>query len=107
MNIDKNILIMILGMGLVTYIPRCLPLLLLAKRKMPDWVTDWLSFVPIAIFCALVFPELFTTGSPAKLDFFNKKLLVSIPVFIFALKSKSLGLTVIFGMFLFWLIGGT
>jgi len=36
---------------------------------------------------------------------FRPELFVAIPTFIFAVKTKSLGGTVIFGMALFWLAG--
>ena len=48
------------GMGLVTYLPRALPLIYLAHKKMPQWLIDWLSLIPVAILSALLAPSLFT-----------------------------------------------
>jgi branched-subunit amino acid transport protein len=49
------------------------------------------------------FSDLFVTGSPRQLDVFQPKSMVAIPTFLFALKTRSLGGTVIVGMALFWL----
>ncbi|MBU0944581.1 MAG: AzlD domain-containing protein [Proteobacteria bacterium] len=93
------------GMGLVTYIPRWLPLFYLAHRKMPQWLIDWLSLIPVAILTALLAPILFTDQAARSLEIGKPELLVAIPTLIFALKSKSLGGTVLVGMGLYWLTG--
>jgi branched-subunit amino acid transport protein len=53
----------------------------------------------------LVFPELVTGGNPRHLDFSQPQLWVALPTFLFALKTKSLGGTVVVGMLLFWMVG--
>ena len=49
------ILWMIAGMALVTYLTRA-PLLVLLRGELPAWLSQWLRFVPIAVFTALVVP---------------------------------------------------
>ena len=93
------------GMGLVTYIPRWLPFFLLANRRLPKWFTDWLSLIPVAILCALLAPILFTDQAHRSLELGKNEFLVAIPTLFFALKTKSLGGTVLVGMGLFWLAG--
>ncbi len=95
---------MIAGMGLVTYIPRWLPLFSLTRLKLPDVVIEWLDLIPAAILSALLVPALLTTGEPRHLELLQPKLFVAIPTFLFALKTKSLGGTVIFGMLIYWLV---
>ena len=56
MNID--LLLCILGMALVTLIPRVMPVTLLAGRELPPLLTRWLSFVPVSVLAALVAPDL-------------------------------------------------
>ncbi len=90
------------GMGLVTYIPRWMPLFFLARRKLPQWFTDWLSLIPVAILCALLAPILFTDQSERALELGKPEFLVAIPTLLFAVKTKSLGGTVLVGMGLFW-----
>ena len=92
-------------MALVTYLPRWLPLAVLSGRSLPDWFIEWLDLIPAAIFSALLIPLLVTTGEPRHLELFRPELFVAVPTLIFAIKTKSIGGTIIFGMLLFWFIG--
>jgi branched-subunit amino acid transport protein len=98
-------LLLIVGMGIVTYLPRWIPLILLARRPLPEWLRQWLDFIPVAVLSALILPSLVTTGEPLHLEVFQPALLISIPTFLFAWKTRSLAGTVIFGMALFWVAG--
>ncbi len=105
MSVDHNLLILFIGMGVVTYVPRWLPLFFLSTRKLPPWLERWLDFIPASVLSALVLPALITGGDPRHLDMLRPELIVAVPTFFFALKTKSLGGTVILGMALFWLAG--
>ncbi|MBN2254542.1 MAG: AzlD domain-containing protein [Deltaproteobacteria bacterium] len=98
-------LAVIVGMGVVTYVPRWFPLVFLTRRRLPLWLVEWLDFIPASILSALVVPYLITTGEPRHLDVLRPELFVAIPTFAFAVKTKSLAATVVVGMFLFWLAG--
>jgi branched-subunit amino acid transport protein len=102
---NADFMMIIVGMGLVTYIPRWFPLFMLTRRQLPRWFIEWLDFIPAAILSALVLPYLVTAGEPRHLDFFRPELIVAIPTLAFALKTRSLAGTVLVGMFLFWLAG--
>lgn len=102
---DSSLLAIFAGMGAVTYIPRCFPLYYLSRKKLPPWFEAWLNFIPASILSALLLPGLITAGDPHHVDLSRPELIVAIPTFLFALKTKSLGGTVIVGMGLFWLIG--
>ena len=93
------------GMGLATYLPRALPLLYLSQKKLPQWLIDWLGLIPVAILSALLAPSLFTHTAERSFYLGKPELLVAIPTLIFALKTRSLGGTVLIGMFLYWLAG--
>ncbi len=93
------------GMGLVTYLPRALPLIYLAHKQLPQGLIDWLSFIPVAVLSALLAPALFINTTERSLSMGKLELLVAIPTLIFAIKTRSLGGTVLVGMFLYW-IGG-
>lgn len=99
----SEIIPIIIGMGVVTYIPRWLPLFFLTRRRLPFWLIDWLDFIPAAILSALILPALVTTGEPRHLVWVKPDLWVAVPVLIFALKTKSLAGTVVIGMALYWL----
>jgi branched-subunit amino acid transport protein len=93
------------GMGLATYLPRALPLLYLAHRRMPRGLIDWLDLIPVAILSALLAPALFAESATRSLTFGKLELLVAVPTLLFALKTRSLGGTVLVGMLLYWLGG--
>lgn len=98
-------LLLFAGMGLVTYIPRWLPLLYLSHKQLPSWLVDWLKLIPVSILSALVAPSLLADAQPRNLNLGKLELLVAVPTLLFALKTKSLGGTVLFGMLLYWLAG--
>jgi branched-subunit amino acid transport protein len=56
---DKMIVLMILGMGVVTYIPRMLPLVVFNNVKMPPFLQGVLKNVPYATLGALIVPGIF------------------------------------------------
>ncbi len=101
----RDYLLLIVGMGAVTYLPRCLPIVALAQRRLPPWLIDWLSLIPVAILSALVAPTLFAGGQPRTFELGKPEFLVAIPTFLFALRTRSLGGTVLVGMLLFWVAG--
>ncbi len=101
----NDYLLLFCGMGAVTYLPRALPLLYLAHKKMPQWLVDWLGLIPVAILSALLAPLLFCDNATRTLQFGKPEFLVAIPTLAFALKTKSLGGTVLVGMVLYWLAG--
>jgi branched-subunit amino acid transport protein len=103
--IEPKYILLCLGMGLVTYIPRWAPLCALSRRTLPRWLEDWLDLIPAAILSALILPSLVTAGEPRQLSLWNNDLLVAVPVFLFARRTRSLGGTVVLGMALFWLAG--
>ncbi len=104
MNGGADYILIVLGMGVVTYLPRWIPLFTLSRRRLPSWALDWLDLIPAAVLSALVLPALVTTGEPRHLDLFRPELYVAVPTFLFALKTRSLGGSVVLGMGLYWLL---
>jgi branched-subunit amino acid transport protein len=102
---ETSFLTLVLGMGLVTFIPRWLPLAFLARRKLPSWFVEWLDLIPAAILSALLTPALLTAGTPRSLDLLRSEFWVAVPTLWVALKTKSLGASVLAGMLLFWIAG--
>ncbi|MCD6426132.1 MAG: AzlD domain-containing protein [Anaerolineales bacterium] len=51
-----KVLLVIVGMALVTYIPRLLPALFLDRFQFPAWFRKWLQSIPYAALGALIFP---------------------------------------------------
>ncbi|MBE9544978.1 MAG: AzlD domain-containing protein [Proteobacteria bacterium] len=101
--VSKEYLAVILGMGLVTFLPRWLPLVYLTKRSLPAWLVEWLDFIPAAILSAILLPALVTDSATRSVDLWRPEFIVAIPTFLIAILTKSLGVTVIVGMILFGL----
>jgi branched-subunit amino acid transport protein len=57
---NTNIVWMIIGMGIVTYIPRMLPFVALSGLKLPAFFQGVLKNVPYATLGALIIPGIFT-----------------------------------------------
>ena len=95
---------LLLGMGIVTYLPRVLPLLVLAQRNLPQGLLDWLGLIPVAILSALLAPGLLVSGAQRSLDLGKPEFFTAIPTLLLALRTRSLGIPVIFGMSFYWLI---
>ena len=49
----------ILGMAIVTYIPRAIPLTFLEGRELPSAIQNVLRNIPYAVLGALIFPAIF------------------------------------------------
>lgn len=94
----------LLGMGIVTYLPRVLPLLTLSQRNLPQGLRDWLSLIPVAILAALLAPELLIDRSQHAFSLGKPELLAALPTLLLALRTRSLGISVLFGMSFYWLI---
>lgn len=95
---EKIVLLTIVGMTLVTYIPRMAPVLALASRTLPEPLVRWLSFVPTAVLSAMLFPSLLLTDGAFDFSPENYFLWASIPAFILAWRTKSFFGTVALGM---------
>ncbi|MER2063244.1 MAG: AzlD domain-containing protein [Alkalibacterium sp.] len=92
-------LILILGMSLVTFIPRFFPLLLLSKKEISPSFSRWMSFIPVSIFAALVASDIFFWDDSFSLQpLQNIKLLPSLLVLLVAYKTKSLLWSMIAGI---------
>ena len=62
MNSSKLILLM-LGMTLVTYLPRALPFILVDKMNFSGKLEKFLKLIPYTAMAALIFPGVFTVDT--------------------------------------------
>jgi branched-subunit amino acid transport protein len=95
---QREIFLVIVGMTLVTYLPRLLPALVLSSRRLPDEVGVWLRYVPPAVLAAMLAPALLLRDRHLVLGHGNLFLWASVPTLVVARLSKSLFLTVLTGM---------
>ena len=59
MEVRADILLIVLGSALVTVLPRVVPLVLLSRIRLPDWLRIWLNYVPVSVLAGLLASELF------------------------------------------------
>jgi branched-subunit amino acid transport protein len=97
---QKVIFLTILGMALVTYVPRLLPVYFLSSRSLPPLVVDWLRYVPVAVLAAMLFPSLLVEEGQVVLAPSNIFLWAAFPTFLAAWKTHSLFGSVVVGMVL-------
>ncbi len=88
-------LLAIVGMGLVTYLPRALPLLLLARRRRSERAKSppleaWLRHVPAAVLAAMVLPSLLFHGGEGGSRVGNLYLWAALPTLGVAWRTRSL-----------------
>ncbi|WP_334328303.1 AzlD domain-containing protein [Companilactobacillus sp. HBUAS59699] len=57
--ISKNILLILIGSALVTWIPRITPFILGKMVKFPPIITRFLQYLPLSILCALLLETVF------------------------------------------------
>lgn len=98
----RDYIVLVLGMGAVTYLPRMLPLVALSRRRLPVWFSEWLELIPAAILSALLAPTLLTCAEPRSLCLGKPELLAAVPTLLCALRTRSLAGTVIVGMLSYW-----
>jgi len=99
-----EVLGLIFGMGIVTFLSRFFPMAFLTRVAIPEKIKTGLDYIPVAILSAIVFPILFSTRE-GKVGIEPHFLFAAIPVFIFAYKVKSLWGSVILGMLIYWGLG--
>lgn len=95
---------LVLGMAVVTFLPRFLPMALLTRWVIPEKVQLALEDLPVAILSAIVFP-LFLFGGDGAFDLQPRFLVAAIPIFLFAWKVGSIWGSVILGMGVYWGLG--
>jgi branched-subunit amino acid transport protein len=95
---QKTIFLTLLGMSLVTYLPRLLPVMFLSSRALPAVLTSWLRYVPVSVMAAMVLPTLVVRDQAINLRGDNLFLWAAVPTLLVAWKSKSLFAAVIVGM---------
>lgn len=95
----ETILLLIVTMAGATYFSRLLPLLLLARCKLPITVERWLSHVPVAVLAALLGPALFLQKGEFTLELSrNPHFWAAIPTFAAAIYTRNMFITVLVGV---------
>ncbi len=98
MQISIYSLLVILGCGLVTWLPRVIPFLLVRKVHIPQIITDFLSYIPLCILTALLVQSLTLYQKDTWPVMHTEYILAAIPTIISAIITRNLMWDVIVGM---------
>ena len=95
---------LIIYCGLITYLTRFSMIALLKKEMFNDRIREVLSYVPSAIFPAIIFPAIFldSSGSFELTD--NPKILAAIIATFVGIFSRSILATIFSGLASYWAI---
>ena len=91
---------LIVGMALVTYLTRA-PMMLLLRGELPAWLRRWLSYVPIAVFTALILPSF---AAPRGIPELQSNLLVGLVAALVVWRTQQMYLGILLGLITFWLV---
>ena len=95
---------LIIYCGLITYLTRFSMIALIKKEMFNDRVRQVLSYVPSAIFPAIIFPAIFLDNSGSILIEHNPKIMAAIIATIIGIFSRSIIATIFSGLASYWFL---
>jgi branched-subunit amino acid transport protein len=99
-----NLWFVIIGMGIITYLIRLTPILLLERFEIGGTLQQALRFVPTAVLSAIIFPELLQPGGTLDLSLGNERLLAGLLAAVIAWRTKNVLMTIAVGMAALWIL---
>lgn len=99
-----NLWFVIIGMGVITYVIRLLPIWLMERLSISQSWRQTLRFVPAAVLSAIIFPELFMPGGSLDFSLGNERLLAGLFAILVAWRSNNILATLAVGMAVLWLL---
>ena len=95
---------LIIYCGLITYLTRFTMIALIKKEMFNDRIREVLSFVPSAIFPAIIFPAIFLDNAGMFVLDSNPKIYAAAIAVLFGLITKNVIVTIFSGLMSYWLI---
>ena len=95
---------LIICCGLITFFARFSMIALIKKKMFNDRVREVLSYVPSAIFPAIIFPAVFLDNSGVLDIESNPKIIAAIIATIIGVLSKNILATIFSGLIAYWII---
>ena len=90
--------------GIITYLTRFSMIALIKKEIFNDRIREVLSFVPSAIFPAIIFPAIFLDNGGNLQLFDNPKIFAALIAMIIGVISKNIIATIFSGLLSYWFI---
>jgi len=95
---------LIIYCGLITYLTRFSMIALIKKEMFNDRIREVLSYVPSAIFPAIIFPAIFLDSQGSILIANNPKIMAALIATIIGIFSRSIIATIFSGLASYWFI---
>ena len=95
---------LIIYCGLITYLTRFSMIALIKKEMFNDRVREVLSYVPSAIFPAIIFPAIFLDISGSILIENNPKIMAALIATLIGIFSRSIIATIFSGLASYWIL---
>lgn len=97
-NTTQHFILIVLGF-FVAFAPRYLPIKIFTQRKIPEWFNEWMKFVPVSLFTALVVKDVFINAS-YHVDIMNHlpEIIAAVIVGFIAYFTRSMALSVVVGL---------
>lgn len=102
MEASVTLWLTILACGLVTFLLRFSFIALHGRVTMPDWFTRALTFVPVAVLSAILFPDILIQDGSPNLSLMNPRLVAGVIATIVAWRTKNVTVTIVVGMLALW-----
>ena len=99
-----NLWLIIIGMGLVTFGIRFVPIVLLGRVEIPLIVQRALRFVPPAVLTAIIVPAMLYRADQIDLSLSNARLLAGLIAIGVAWRTKNPLITIGIGMIALWVL---
>ena len=96
--------LLIIYCGLITFLTRFSMIALLKKEMFNDRIREILSFVPSAIFPAIIFPAIFLDNSGDFQLENNPKIMAAIIAMLIGIISQNIIATIISGLASYWIL---
>ena len=95
---------LIIYCGFITFLTRFSMIALLKKEMFNNRIREILSFVPSAIFPAIIFPAIFLDKTGSLIIEDNPKILATIIAMCIGVLSRNILATIFSGLFSYWII---
>ena len=99
-------IIVIIFAAFAAFITRYFPILFFSTRKIPEWFNEWMKYVPVRLFTALIVKNVFVTTAGYHFVPFGhvEQILAALVVVVVAYFTRSMAMSVIGGLVAVWLL---
>ena len=99
-----NIWVSIIVAGIINYLTRLSSILIINPNRMGKKTKQLLTYVPSAVFPAIIFPAVFLNNSGLFVEYNDPKVIAFIIAIIIGFFSKNIIFTILFGLISYWII---